>query len=157
MPAWLWPSGDGDIETDAELEETRALVAVHEAGHAVACDVFGIPYSEIHVAVVRTYWTGQLHPSGHVLTDVTSRDDIEDDLEYAAMCLAGMEAEALYLMEVVGWRKGRARGFAEDHAGTDLRHAQEIVGRGGMYDAERKARRLVEARWRAIARLAVSL
>lgn len=151
----FWPSAvEDDEDEDEELAHTRKLVAFHESGHAAACNKLRIPYSEIHVSVNRTYWTGQLRYSGYVMTAPT--DDTRA-IDYATMSLAGKEAEALYLMEHLGWRKGKARSFAEDHAGTDLRHAEEAVGRRGLYDAERRARRLVEASWSSITKLARQL
>jgi hypothetical protein len=139
---------------DPEIAYARALVAHHEAGHAGACDEWGIPYSSIHVSVGRDFW-GNVRLSGHVMTSKAT----VDELEYAAMCLAGSESEALWLMEVQGMRKGKARAVAEGHAGVDIRDAREAVQdiRGGFHEAERKARRLVESRWRRITRIADSL
>lgn len=145
------------VEEDEELSHTRRLVAIHESGHAVACDVFGIPYSDIHVSVSRTYWTGQLRYQGYVMTQLSDYPEGKKALtEYATMCLAGMEAEALFLMEQ-GWRKGKARSFAEDHAGTDLKCAQEAVGKYGMHAVERAARGLVGSHWKSVLRLAGQL
>lgn len=142
---------------DEELDHTRSLVAFHESGHAIACDRLGIPYSEIHVSVGRTYWTGQLRYKGYVTTGVTERPtERKHVMDYATMCLAGKEAEALYLMEQ-GWRKRKAHDFAEAHAGRDLHDAQDLVGRHGMGEAERKARRLVESYWGSIRKLARQL
>lgn len=153
----LFWSADVEEERDEELDHMRSLVAFHESGHAVVCNTYGIPYSEIHVSVGRTYWTGQLQYKGYVHTDVNDQPIGRAAIEYAVMCLAGMEAEALYLMEECGWRKNKAHSFAENHAGTDLRNAQELVSRRGMYDIERRARRLVESSWNSISRMAVLL
>jgi hypothetical protein len=141
---------------DEELDHTRSLVAFHESGHAIACDRLGIPYSEIHVSVGRTYWTGQLRYKGYVHTNITERPEGRKAMNYATMCLAGKEAEALYLMEQ-GWRKRKAHDFAEAHAGRDIHDAQDLVGRHGMGEAERKARRLVEAYLGSIYKLAGQL
>lgn len=151
---WLWPSA-ADVEeeeVDEELRDERAKVAFHESGHVIACDRLGIAYTEIHVSVGRTYWTGQMRSEGHVWTpEGTYR---ETDL--AIMSLSGMTAEALYYMEQ-GWSRRKAWDEAESHSGTDLRHAHEYVGRRGISQAERAARRLIESRWSDVSRLAVTL
>jgi len=149
---WLWPTAVE--EEDEELTYTRGIVAVHEAGHIRACDVYGIPYSEVHVSVTRTRWTGRLEYEGYVRT----ADNYQgQEMQYAAMCLAGKEAEALWLMDKYGWRKGKAYSFAEDHARADMQNAQFLVDRGGIYQAEKLARRLVESHWSRITRLAGQL
>jgi len=153
--ALLWPTVTTE-DDDEELTHMRTLVSIHESGHAKACDLLGIPYSEIHVSVGRTYWTGQLRYAGHVMTSVFERPTGKHAIDYATMCLAGKEAEALYLMDQ-GWRKRKAYDFAEGHAHADMADAEELVGRRGMYEIERRARRLVEANWSAIVRLASQL
>ena len=149
----LRPTATNETE-DEELTSTRRLVAIHESGHVAGCNEYNIPYGEIHVSVNRAYWTGKLEYKGFVHTADNYKGQ---EMSYAAMCLAGKEAEALYLMEKQGWRKGKAHSFAEDHAGADLRNAEFLVGRRGLYDAERRARRLVESSWGSITWLAGQL
>lgn len=147
----FWPSAT-DVEVDEELAHERAIVAHHESGHIIACDELGIAYTTIHVSVRRSYWTGQIQSEGFIWTP----EGTYKETHLATMNLSGMAAEALYYMEL-GWSKRKAWDEAASHSGTDLRHARENVGRGGVSRAERSARNLIESCWSAVSRRAARL
>lgn len=149
---WLWPSAVEE-EIDEEAQQERAKVAHHESGHIFACDRFGIPCTEIHVSVNRTYWTGRLQSHGLTMVDHIG----QRDSELVVMSMSGMVAEALYYMEELGWRKRKAWDEAEANSSRDIANTVHCVGRSGRHRAERDALRLIEDNWSAVRRLAASL
>lgn len=148
--------GDTVEEEDTELRNERQIVAYHEAGHIIACNEHGIPYTDVTVSVSRTYWTGQLRSSGHVALNDNAFYQYDRSV-LAITALAGPATEALYYMEELGWRKSKAWREAESYSGVDLHNAQVCVGRSGLSKAERSAQYLIESHWRSVARLAAQL
>lgn len=143
-------------DKDDELTDERQIVAHHEAGHMIACNRHNIPYTDVTVSVSRTYWTGQLRSSGHIHLPENAFY-IYDRPILAVVALSGIAAEAMYYMEILGWRKSKAWQEAEDYASIDSSNADACVGKRGMREAERAAYGLISSQWGSVLRLAKQL
>jgi len=127
---------------------TDYRVCIHEAGHAVASSVLGIPYACVSVSP-RDGHLGRLSPSPASLEMLLS-DPIDGDwaaASFAIVCIAGPAAEAAYMNERLDWpasidwsEYGGAKDIASAHDiadGIDVKFESLLADAARMWSEDR--------------------
>lgn len=117
--------------TPPDLVDLVLAVAVHEAGHALVATELGIRARTVKV------WR---HRDGGAQGFTEIEDDaVKRPREYSMILIAGITAEAMWLREVHGYRKGHAGAWAARIGCSDLREFRSFAPPHGItLDAARR-------------------
>ena len=137
--------------------------AVHEAGHAVAASVQGLPINKVTVRGTKDFMGLATQPSVLMLETSGKRDQNQVVRQYVIMLYAGFEAERCFNPDADGTSSG-----GDFEQAWDLPREFELPIRGCSYIGDeayqrylerlrKQARSLVRKNWGLIRRLAQEL